>query len=239
MEELRLKDFKAKNYLFSSIDKTVFKTITKKGTTKEIWESMKTKFQGSAMVKRAQLQALRREFEVLETKEGETINHYFDRVMIVSNSMRNCGEVVEEVKIVEKILMTLTYKFNYVVWSIEESKDLNELTVDELQSSLLVHEQKLVRKTVTNDQALRVGVDYGRGRNRGCGNYQGRGRRHNSSRSKETFECFHCHKFGHYRNECLEWSHQTHYRSEFSEEMLLMATENGEQHEALWLCLKK
>ncbi|XP_015582859.2 uncharacterized protein LOC107262301 [Ricinus communis] len=133
---------------------------------------MKTKFQGSAGVKRAQLQALRREFEVLKMKEGETINDYFGRVMIVSNSMRNCGELVEEVKIVEKILRTLMDKFNYVVCSIEESKNLDELTVDELQSSLLVHEQKLVRKTVTDDQALRVRVGYGRGRSRGRGNYQ-------------------------------------------------------------------
>ncbi|KAI5392252.1 hypothetical protein KIW84_076875 [Lathyrus oleraceus] len=69
--------------------------------------------------------------------------------------------------------------------------------------------------------------------------WKGRGGGHNSSRSKETVECFHCHKFDHYRNECLEWSHQTHYKSEFNEEMLLMATENGEQHEALWLCVRK
>eukprot|EP00257_Ricinus_communis_P022990 XP_015582859.1 uncharacterized protein LOC107262301 [Ricinus communis] len=172
LEEIRLKDFKAKNYLFSSIDKTILKTITKKGTAKELWKSMKTKFQGSAGVKRAQLQALRREFEVLKMKEGETINDYFGRVMIVSNSMRNCGELVEEVKIVEKILRTLMDKCNYVVCSIEESKNLDELTVDELQSSLLVHEQKLVRKTVTDDQALRVRVGYGRGRSRGRGNYQ-------------------------------------------------------------------
>lgn len=171
LEEMRLKDFKVKNYLFSSIDKTVLKTITKKGTAKELWESMKTKFQGSVRVKRVQLQALRREFEVLEMKEGETINDYFGRVMIVSNSMRNCAEMVEDVKIIEKILRTLTEKFNYVVCLIEESKDLDELTVDELQSSLLVHEQKLVRKTVTYDQALRVGVEYDRGRSRGRGNY--------------------------------------------------------------------
>ena len=48
---------------------------------------------------------------------------------------------MSEVKIVEKILRTLTEKFNYIVCSIEESKDISQLTVDELQSSLLVHEQ--------------------------------------------------------------------------------------------------
>ena len=36
LEELRLKDLKAKNYLFSSIDKNILKTITNKGTAKEL-----------------------------------------------------------------------------------------------------------------------------------------------------------------------------------------------------------
>ena len=43
----------------------------------------------------------------------------------------------------EKILCSLTLKYDYVVCSIEESKDIDELSLDELQSSLLVNEQKM------------------------------------------------------------------------------------------------
>lgn len=42
----------------------------------------------------------------------------------------------------EKILKSLNEKFNYIVWSIEESKDINQLSVDELESSLIVHKKK-------------------------------------------------------------------------------------------------
>lgn len=42
--------------------------------------------------------------------------------------------------IVEKILRFMTGKFDYVVAAIEESNDFNTMTIDELQSSLLVHE---------------------------------------------------------------------------------------------------
>ncbi|KAL6311046.1 hypothetical protein AAG906_011849 [Vitis piasezkii] len=52
------------------------------------------------------------------------------------------GEQMREVTIVEKILRSLTDNFNYIVCSIEESKDTDTLTIDELQSSLIVHEQK-------------------------------------------------------------------------------------------------
>lgn len=43
-------DHKVKNYLFASIDKTILKTILKKDTSKELWESMKKKYQGNDRV---------------------------------------------------------------------------------------------------------------------------------------------------------------------------------------------
>ena len=140
LEEQKLKDLKVKNYLFQSIDKSILKTIIQKETSKQLWDSMRTKYQGNAKVQRAQLQSLRRDFEVLEMKVGKSVTDYFARVMIVANDMRNFGEDMPDVKIVEKILRTLTEKFNYIVCSIEESKDIDRLSVDELQSSLLVHE---------------------------------------------------------------------------------------------------
>ncbi|GMJ02453.1 hypothetical protein HRI_003914500 [Hibiscus trionum] len=103
---------------------------------------MKTKFEGIARVKRPTLQALRRDFEILKMKTSETIIEYFARVMSTSNKMRSNGEQMKDVTIVEKILRMLTEKFNYVVVSIEESKDIDALTIDGLQSSLIVHERK-------------------------------------------------------------------------------------------------
>lgn len=47
---------------------------------------------------------------------------------------------MKDVTIVENILRSMTMKFDYVVCSIEESKDIDVLSLDELQSSLLVHE---------------------------------------------------------------------------------------------------
>lgn len=53
------------------------------------------------------------------------------------------GKKMDDVIVIEKILRSMTPKFNYVVCAIEESKDLDELSIDELQGSLLVHEQKM------------------------------------------------------------------------------------------------
>ena len=94
-------------------------------------------------MKRAQLQALRRDFEVLQMKEGELVTDYCSRTMGIANNMRFHGEEMTDTAIVEKILRSLTPKFDYVVCSIEESNDIDDLSLDELQSSLLVHEQKI------------------------------------------------------------------------------------------------
>ena len=52
--------------------------------------------------------------------------------------------------------MTFTLKWDYVVCSIEESKDIDVLSLDELQSSLLVHEQKMNRSSSSEEQALKA-----------------------------------------------------------------------------------
>lgn len=65
IEKAKLKDLKAKNYLFQAIDRSIMETILNRDTSKDIWDSMKQKYQASTKVKIAQFQALQREFEVL------------------------------------------------------------------------------------------------------------------------------------------------------------------------------
>ncbi|XP_076918038.1 uncharacterized protein LOC143578300 [Bidens hawaiensis] len=161
---------------------------------------MRTKYQGNARVKRSQLQRLRRDFETLEMKEGETITEYLSKVRIIANNMTSCGEDMGEVKVVEKILRSLTSDFNFVVCTIEESKDIDELSIDELQSSFLVHEQKVMRKG-KEDQVLKTEYEAfsGRGRGRGRSSMsRGRGRGRGEF-DKSTIECYKCHQMGHFK----------------------------------------
>lgn len=49
---------------------------------------MRQKYQGSTRVKRAQLQALRQEFEILQMKEGEKVDEYFARALTIADKMK-------------------------------------------------------------------------------------------------------------------------------------------------------
>ncbi|KAA8544334.1 hypothetical protein F0562_022346 [Nyssa sinensis] len=90
--------------------------------------------------KRQLLQTLRSEFEMLRMKSGESVADYFSRTMGIVNKMQIHEDKTEDVTIIEKILRSMTPKFNFVVCSIEESKDIDELSIEELQGSLQVHE---------------------------------------------------------------------------------------------------
>ena len=65
---------------------------------------MRRKYQGSTNVKRAQLQAVHKEFEILAMKEGETIDEYFARTLSIANKMTTHGEKMDKRLVVEKIL---------------------------------------------------------------------------------------------------------------------------------------
>lgn len=69
------------------------------------------------------------------------MDEYFAGTLVIINKMKANGEDKGATTVIEKILRSMTPKFNYFVCSIEESKDTNTLSTDELQSRLLVHEQ--------------------------------------------------------------------------------------------------
>jgi RNase H-fold protein (predicted Holliday junction resolvase) len=105
-------------------------------------------------------------------KIGELIEDYFFGILDIANKMNAHDENMSQGIIVEKILCSLSSRFNYVVCSIEESNDVTTMTIDELQSSLLVHEQRM-RCQKEEEQVLKVSNE---GRGRGHGSNGGRGR---------------------------------------------------------------
>lgn len=46
--------------------------------------------------------------------------------------MNSCGESINDLQKIEKVLRSLTKKFDYIVLSIEESKNLDEMELKEL-----------------------------------------------------------------------------------------------------------
>ncbi|CAL8157470.1 unnamed protein product [Prunus armeniaca] len=132
-------------------------------------------------------------------QESESIEKYFTKVTAIVNLMSSNGEILEDARIVEKVLRSLPPKFDYVVATIEESNDISALSIEDLQGKLEAHEIKINLRNpppTQSDPALKTQVtttggnpnqatgssqSYGRGRGRGRGGRGGRGRGRNSN----------------------------------------------------------
>jgi len=55
---------------------------------------------------------------------------------VIVNGLKRNNEKVDDIRVVEKVLQSLSSKFEHVVVPIEESKDLENLTIEELLGSL-------------------------------------------------------------------------------------------------------
>ena len=76
-------------------------------------------------------------------KEEEGVDEYFARTLTLANKIKIHGEKMDQVVIIEKILRFMTSKFDYIVCLAEKSNNLDTLTIDELQSNLLVYIQRM------------------------------------------------------------------------------------------------
>ncbi|KAH9650220.1 hypothetical protein KPL70_026283 [Citrus sinensis] len=132
LKDLKKKENKAKYLIFQSLDEDAFEKIASTTSSKEALEKLETSYKGAEQVKKVRLQTLRGEFESLHMNVLESISDYFTRVVTVSNELKRNGDGLKEVRIIEKILRSVDSKFDHIVVTIEETRDLEVVVMDEV-----------------------------------------------------------------------------------------------------------
>jgi gag-polypeptide of LTR copia-type len=171
-QENEKEDARALFYIQLAVHDTIFSKIATATNAKEAWTTLKTAFQGSTQVMAIKLQGLRRDFETLQMNKEETMQVFLLRVQTVVNQIRVFGDTMEEKIVVAKVLRSLIPKFDHVVAAIEESKNLDVYSFDELMGSLQTHESRMSKTEDKDDEkafymkgeSLRGGYNPSRGR---------------------------------------------------------------------------
>ncbi|GAU28814.1 hypothetical protein TSUD_21510 [Trifolium subterraneum] len=134
-KELKKKDYKALFTIHQCVSPDNFERIGDALSSKEAWDNLEKAYGGATKVEKVRLQTYKRQFELLQMEEKESVGDFVTRVTKLINLMKGCGESMNDQSVVEKILRSLTPRFDIVV-AIEESKDLSSTTVEEIQGVL-------------------------------------------------------------------------------------------------------
>lgn len=63
-------------------------------------------------------------------KDDQNEDGYFSELIEMVNQMKICGDIITEKQVVEKVMRSLTLKFDFIMVEIQESKDLKIINIE-------------------------------------------------------------------------------------------------------------
>jgi len=138
-----LSNDKALHALCQALSPSEFAKISNYESAKEAWKILETTYEGTKLVKSVKLQMLISKFEEIKMLEDETFGEFYSKMSDLRNSIVSLGKPISDVKLIRKILRSLPECFRIKVTTIEESKDLEEMKIEELVGSLQTYELSL------------------------------------------------------------------------------------------------
>ncbi|GAU43236.1 hypothetical protein TSUD_241260 [Trifolium subterraneum] len=259
---LKKKDFKAMFFIHQCVDLVNFQKIENATSAKECWDILEKGHSGNDKLKQVRLTTWKRQFELLQMDENESIVEYFNKITDITNQMKSCGSTVSDGDMVEKVIGTLSSKFDYITVAIMEAKDVSTMKLEELQCSLESHEQRINAraKNRTTDQALwahtskkgngnkKKGKDQFKKENSQQESSKKNGDQGDSSKSdgngkgkkfmnKKHIQCYNCQKHGHFASECRGKKAPRQYNNEESKANLAQNDSGSEADPLLMMAI--
>ncbi|RDX92762.1 hypothetical protein CR513_25064, partial [Mucuna pruriens] len=137
-KEKKTRKAKAKSCLFAGVSTTIFTRIVTFKSAKAIWDYLKGEYAGDERI-----------WSMM--KESKTIKEYSNKLLSIVNKIRLLGSDFADSRIVEKILVTIPERYEASITSLENSKDLSNITLAEVLHALMAQEQ---RRLMREDRAV-------------------------------------------------------------------------------------
>jgi hypothetical protein len=139
----RLSNDKALHALCHALSPSEFAKISNCESVQEAWPILETTYEGTKLVKSPKHQMLTSRFEEIKMLKDETFREFYSKMSDLRNSMVSLGNRISDVKLIRKNLRSLPERFRIKVTTIEESKDLEQMKIEELVGSLQTYELSL------------------------------------------------------------------------------------------------
>ncbi|GJW29186.1 zf-CCHC domain-containing protein [Tanacetum coccineum] len=122
--------------IYNVLPRKEYERIFKCNTAKEIWKTLLITHHGNSQFKDNKIDLLVQQYEQFVNPDDESIDSAFVRFNTIITSLKAFDEGYSSKNYVRKFLMALHPKWREKVTTIEESKDLTSLSLDELIKNL-------------------------------------------------------------------------------------------------------
>ncbi|XP_020263269.1 uncharacterized protein LOC109839251 [Asparagus officinalis] len=141
-----MRDAKALGLIQNTVSDSIFPRISNEETAKAAWDILQEEYRGSEKVRTVKLQTIRKEFEQISMRVEERLDDFLTRFTNVINQLKTYGEDVTNQRVVQKILISLSSRYDPIVSVIEETKDMEKLSLQEAITSIKTFDQKLEKR---------------------------------------------------------------------------------------------
>ncbi|XP_075077235.1 uncharacterized protein LOC142163975 [Nicotiana tabacum] len=145
------KNAKAKKILICGRGPDEYNRISVCSNAKMIWDALQTAHEGTNEVKRSRIELLMRNYEIFSMKESEHIHKMMTMFTIITNELKLLLKVFTSEKLVSKVLRILPASWESKVKAIQEAKELDKITLDELEEPK--RDKALVLKASKEDES--------------------------------------------------------------------------------------
>ena len=99
-----LEDRMALEAILQAVPPEMMAGLAVKGTAKEAWEAIRAMRVGSDRVRKGKVQQLKKEFEMISFRDGESVDDFALRLTTLVTSLATLGAPIDETQVVEKFL---------------------------------------------------------------------------------------------------------------------------------------
>nr|GEV91314.1 zinc finger, CCHC-type [Tanacetum cinerariifolium] len=165
--------------LYQALTEDVILQIAGCKTAKELWESLKKRHVGVEKVQQARLQSLMIGFNKLQMKDDDTVDAFTAKLNGYATKAKELGKTLDESLLVRKLLDSTPDRFIQIVASIEQTSDLDDITLDEITGKLKAFEERIkLRKRGQDERQENLLFTQGE--------HSGKGRRFNKRGGKHS-----------------------------------------------------